>query len=339
MSAAFLLLMIAPLSAQELNIRVCEDSPESFDALWAKARTVRIETASATGTGAVVSPDGFVVTAAHIITAPDDISVVFEDGRSLPARLSKVSGTSDLALLSVEARDLPCFQVEPEPIDVGTEVLVIGSPGGEALTHSVSKGIVSAYRDMDGTTLIQTDASINPGNSGGPMVDPNGRLLGVVSFKVAGPHVEGLGFSVAATNFGEDLSLAFVAETEAAAFEVLADDSATERFLAIPTVEPGPGVTIDTDVRYELKYRPKWAGAVASLVIVGVGLGDVALQRNLLANDKDMMGLPLNDDEELMHLGLQVLGWGGAAGGALLFGLSFKPAAKGEILTIGRNEP
>ena len=77
---------------------------------------------------------------------------------------------------------------------------------------------------------------------------PAGQLLGVVSFEVAEAHLEGLGFSVAASSFAADLSLAWGAETAAAAFESVADAGAAERFLPIPTVVLGPGVTIDTDV-------------------------------------------------------------------------------------------
>ncbi len=325
--------LIGAASAQDLTIKRCQDSTANLDATWSKARTVRIETAQQSGTGALVSPDGFIVTAAHIVVAPEGLTVAFEEGLTLPAKIVRVSETSDLAMLSVDARELPCFPVEPGFAEVGSDVLVIGSPGGKALTHSVSKGIVSAYRDADGTTMVQTDASINPGNSGGPMVGAGGLLLGIVSFKVAGAGVEGLGFSVAASNFEDDLSLAWGDETSIETFQAQARSTSAERFMPTPRVEPGPGVVIDTDSHYELKYRPSWGGMVASAVLAGACYGYARFEGSIIENDYGPFGGgKLDKGEVVIHRAAQVAGWTGALGGVALFGLSFRPSAKGEIL-------
>ena len=78
----------------------------------------------------------------------------------------------------------------------GTDLFAVGHPLGEGLSFSVSRGIVSGFREMDGVRFIQTDASLNPGNSGGPLLDMNGHLVAIVVWKAVGADLEGLGFGV-----------------------------------------------------------------------------------------------------------------------------------------------
>jgi serine protease Do len=88
-------------------------------------------------------------------------------------------------------------------------VFAVGSPLGGELSWSVSRGVISGVRDLDGRQLLQTDASLNPGNSGGPLIDSHLRVLGIVSFKVAGDGIEGIGFGVPADVVEERLGLSW----------------------------------------------------------------------------------------------------------------------------------
>ena len=202
----------ATQAAEDTLVRACEDAPDG-GVTWALPRVVGVEQGDRRGTGTVVSPDGAVLTAAHLVRGHDPIEVVLMSGGRHSASLIRFAGPSDLALLRVDLKDVPCIPLRNTPIAVGDDVFVVGSPGGDALSHSVSKGIVSSYRNVKGLTLVQTDAAINPGNSGGPMIGPTGEVIGVVSFKLVGQGVEGLGFAVASTDVPVALGLRWGTET------------------------------------------------------------------------------------------------------------------------------
>lgn len=138
------------------------------------------------GSGVIYSADGYIVTNYHVVQAVNDIVVTTSDRRRYSAKIVGTEPKSDLAVLKVEADNLPYLQLansdEAEP---GQWVLAVGSPLG--LTSTVTAGIVSAkgrslsiLQDPDAIeSFIQTDAAVNPGNSGGPLVDSEGRLLGI----------------------------------------------------------------------------------------------------------------------------------------------------------------
>jgi Do/DeqQ family serine protease len=138
---------------------------------------------SGLGSGVVVSSDGYLLTNFHVVDGADAIEVLFSDRRRLKARLVGSDPESDLAVLQVEAKDLPAITFgRMEDVVVGDAVLAIGNPFGVGQT--VTMGIVSALgRTHLGINtfenFIQTDAAINPGNSGGALVDANGNLIGI----------------------------------------------------------------------------------------------------------------------------------------------------------------
>lgn len=181
------------------QIRRCEAAPtdmkrQSDDALRA---TVVIKTGDGVGSGVIVSPDGLVLTAAHVATE-DEVDVRFKDGQSAKATVLRVDDERDVALLQLQKsqQDVPCLALSQVVPGTGTELYALGSPTGEALAFSVSRGIVSGRRTLDGNSYLQTDASVSPGNSGGPLVDEEGRVVAIVSFKITGDGVEGVGFGV-----------------------------------------------------------------------------------------------------------------------------------------------
>jgi serine protease Do len=140
--------------------------------------------ATSLGSGFIISSDGYIVTNNHVIQNADEIIVRLTDRREFIAKLKGADKLSDIALLKVEATDLPTVKLGlSKELKVGEWVLAIGSPFG--FDHSVTAGIVSAKgRSLPSDNyvpFIQTDAAANPGNSGGPLFNMEGEVVGVIS--------------------------------------------------------------------------------------------------------------------------------------------------------------
>jgi serine protease Do len=154
------------------------------------------------GSGFIVSDDGYILTNNHVIDDADEIIVRMVDRREFDAEVVGTDQRSDLALLKIDAKDLPVLKMaDTDNLKVGEWVLAIGSPFG--LDYSVSSGIVSAIgrsiRDGGGGTyvpFIQTDVAINPGNSGGPLFNMNGEVVGINS-QIYSPSGGSVGLSFA----------------------------------------------------------------------------------------------------------------------------------------------
>jgi serine protease Do len=161
------------------------------------------------GSGVIVSPDGYVVTNEHVVHGAEEITVVTADGRKLAGKLVGVHEASDIAVVRVNANDLPYASFgNSDDLMVGEWAIAIGNPFGNLIedTHpSVTVGVVSARRRSfkPGESgriyddMIQTDAAINPGNSGGPLVDADGQVIGINTFifSQSGGSV-GIGFAI-----------------------------------------------------------------------------------------------------------------------------------------------
>jgi serine protease DegQ len=155
------------------------------------------------GSGVIVSEQGLILTNDHVVASADEIEVALADGRKLAAKVVGTDPDTDLAVLKVEAEDLPAITFAAnEQLSVGDVVLAIGNPFGVGQT--VTQGIVSALgRNHLGINtyenFIQTDASINPGNSGGALIDADGNLVGVNSaiYSRSGGSM-GIGFAIPA---------------------------------------------------------------------------------------------------------------------------------------------
>ena len=158
-----------------------------------------------TGSGVLISPDGKVMTAAHVVHAMDEITVEFLGGQTVKARVIASEPAADLSLLQLE-RVPPGAQVakmaDSDAVRVGDQVIVVGAPYG--LSHALSVGWISArwppdtvYKTMPLAEFFQTDAVINTGNSGGPMFSMAGEVIGIVSHNISkSGGSEGLGFVV-----------------------------------------------------------------------------------------------------------------------------------------------
>ena len=159
-----------------------------------------------TGTGVILSADGYIVTNAHVVDGAGSINVQLTDDRVLAAVLIGSDEISDLAVLQIEADNLvPAQFGDSAQLRVGDTVAAIGDPLGVKYRGTYTDGIVSAINrdvDMDGRTmtLIQTNAALNSGNSGGPLINCYGQVIGINTMKIGAftdsAGVEGIGFAI-----------------------------------------------------------------------------------------------------------------------------------------------
>jgi S1-C subfamily serine protease len=158
------------------------------------------------GSGVILTSNGYILTNHHVVEGSRSLTVTLMDGRELPATIVKISDTTDLALIKVDASGLPAASIgDAASIQVGQTAIAIGSPLG-TYTETVTRGIVSGLdrevtvgdqatrRQTTLTGLIQTDAAINPGNSGGPLLDASGKVIGLNT--AVATSAEGLGFAI-----------------------------------------------------------------------------------------------------------------------------------------------
>lgn len=173
-----------------------------------------VQSAEATGSGIIISKDGYILTNNHIINSSDSSSYYqVSEATSIKITLSSDTETSydaeiigtdeltDLAILKIDAKDLvPAEFGDSDSVQVGEFVLAVGSPLG--LETSVTAGIVSGLNrtitTSDGTTytVTQTDCAINSGNSGGALVNSKGQVIGINTLKISGTGIEGVGFAI-----------------------------------------------------------------------------------------------------------------------------------------------
>ena len=160
---------------------------------------------SVTGSGFLVTSDGYIVTNYHVIKGAQQITVTANDGSTYAATLVGTDEDNDIAVLKVDAKDLtPAILGDSDTLKVGDAVLAIGNPLG-TLSGTVTDGIVSALErqvtiDGNNMTLLQTSAAVNPGNSGGGLFNASGELIGIVNAKStsdsSGNAVDNIGFAI-----------------------------------------------------------------------------------------------------------------------------------------------
>src|SRR5579863_1530319 len=156
------------------------------------------------GSGVIISPDGYIATNAHVVDGATEVRVTLHDRRVLKAKVIGTDKMTDLAVVKVDAADLPSISWgDSAKLEPGQTVLAFGSPFG--LSGTLTRGIVSAldrqnpYRDdaRKPGGYIQTDAAINPGNSGGPLVNAHGELVGINTFIISNSgSFAGAGFAI-----------------------------------------------------------------------------------------------------------------------------------------------
>jgi serine protease Do len=161
----------------------------------------RGETTEGAGSGILLTKDGYILTNNHVVAGANEITVKLATGKEYTAKLIGTDSQTDLAVLKIDADDLPFVTLgDSDNLKVGDTAVAIGNPLGE-LSGTVTTGIISATdREItiegEKMNLLQTDASINPGNSGGALVNIYGEVIGVVNAKTSALGVEGLGFAI-----------------------------------------------------------------------------------------------------------------------------------------------
>ncbi len=147
------------------------------------------------GSGFLVSTDGYLLSNFHVVANATDLKARNNNGEDFPIEVIRANEQQDLALLKIDYQsDVSFLLPEERNFKIGQEIYAIGTPTSIELGNSLSKGIVSSVRKVEGVSYIQTDVSISPGNSGGPIVNQDGQLTGIVNSKLIGFGVEGIAF-------------------------------------------------------------------------------------------------------------------------------------------------
>ena len=162
----------------------------------------RPRTQEGAGSGWVIDENGIIVTNNHVVEGAESVTVTLADGKTFSAETIRTDPLSDLAVIKINAQNLPAADIgDPSQLRVGDWLVAIGNPLG--LGISAKEGIVSrldvSITVSSGQTLydlVETSAAINPGNSGGPLVNMAGEVIGITSVKIATVGVEGLGYAI-----------------------------------------------------------------------------------------------------------------------------------------------
>src|SRR6266540_2862515 len=189
----------------ERRERVSSRRQPIFDDFFNLPRRPPIEQGS--GSGFIVSQDGYILTNNHVVQGADRVTVRLLDNREFTAKTIGTDPNTDIAVIKIQTTGLPTVRLgDADSTKIGNWVLAIGNPLGEAFTFTVTAGIVSAkgrgLRELNGSRyaiqdFIQTDAAINPGNSGGPLVNVRGEVIGI-NAAIASPtgFYSGYGFAI-----------------------------------------------------------------------------------------------------------------------------------------------
>jgi S1-C subfamily serine protease len=193
--AALVVLLVA-LPAQAQNSGTEKSTADIARATLPAVVTIRSRGPDgiSTGSGFIIHRSGTIVTNLHVIEGATSVEVKISNGDVFDqVRVRAFDRRRDLAIIQIPGFSLPTLRSgNSDKVQIGDRVVLIGSPKG--LEGSVSSGLVSAVRVLDGTRLFQTDAAANPGNSGGPMFNSKGEVIGILTFKL--PDSEGLNFVV-----------------------------------------------------------------------------------------------------------------------------------------------
>ena len=287
--------------------------------------TVLVESGDALGSGVVISPDGLVLTAAHVLADAGHTTIQLRNGTRLPAIVVRSDRRDDVALLRAESKDsTACLAARSEPMRVGDEVYAIGSPLGKTFSFTLTRGIVSGFRQIDAVSYLQTDASVNRGNSGGPFIDSLGRWTAITSWKAVGGGVEGIAFGVPLAAALSGLGL----QPGEATDPVLKSAETTVNAEVAPSVvddpaDPAIPLFLPAPPRAPVPEKPKLPRTRASLnleragwITSGVGIGGVLLSWAVYKSNESSMPSADFDRAVLAN----DISWGLLAAGAIAIG-------------------
>jgi len=238
------------------------------------------------GSGVIISPKGYILTNQHVVEAADEIEVALSDGKKLAAKVVGSDPETDLAVLLVQAQNLPAITLgQAENLKVGDVVLAIGNPLGVGQT--VTMGIVSALhrtglRINTFENFIQTDAAINQGNSGGALIDASGNLVGINTaiLSQSGGSI-GIGFAIPVSTAKQVMD------------ELIASGAVTRGWVGVELQE----ITPDLADSFKL-------GTTAGVLVAGVQRGSPADRAGIKPGDIIMMvdGQQAKDPDSMRNL-------------------------------------
>jgi serine protease Do len=136
------------------------------------------------GSGVLISSDGYILTNQHVAKGPGHVRIRWADGGETDGEVVRSDAHRDVALIKVAAAKGRPLAIRRTPVDLGETVYAIGTPMSDAYQNTVTRGIVSATRKLDGQSFIQSDAGATHGNSGGPLVDEKGAVVGLADLTV-----------------------------------------------------------------------------------------------------------------------------------------------------------
>ena len=238
-----------------------------------------------TGSGFIISTDGKILTNAHVVDGASEVTVNLKDGRSFDGLVLGTDTLTDLAVIQIEADNLPIVKLgDSDRLAIGEWAIAIGNPLG--LDNTVTTGIISATgrnSSQIGVTdkridFIQTDAAINPGNSGGPLLNAKGEVIGINTAIIE--NAQGLGFAIP------------INQAEAIAAQLIAEGKVEHPYLGIQMVSLTP------EVKQQLAKNEGWkVEADEGVLIVKVMPNSPAAQAGLRSGDviQNINGKPMND--------------------------------------------
>lgn len=186
--------LITEISSLEANLKAKTSADFSGVIENTVNSVVSIRTNVAQGTGFIITDNGFIITNAHVLLGAKYATAITLDREKIPMTLIGYNLPLDLALLQIQGNYAPLEFESANNVKIGEKVIAIGNPLG--LSFSVSEGIVSAKDRVGENNIpayIQTDAALNPGNSGGPLINTEGKVIGINNFKLSGDN---LGFAL-----------------------------------------------------------------------------------------------------------------------------------------------
>lgn len=231
------------------------------------------EVEQSSGSGVVISADGYIVTNNHVVEGAQELVVILNTGDEYTAKLIGTDSKTDLAVLKIEASELTYATLgDSSDLRVGDTAIAIGNPLGQEFAGTTTQGIISGLNrtvtvDNKQLTLIQTDAAINPGNSGGALVNAYGELIGINTAKISSSSLEGLGFAIP------------IDEAKPIISELIDNGYVTGR----PVIGIGGRAVTEQDARaYNLKVGVYVSSMTADspAYMAGVKIGDIIVECN-----------------------------------------------------------
>jgi len=190
--------MVIRLDATAVKGEVTKTAPDLLKAV------VTVESGVGSGTAFYISRAGYLLTNYHVVTDAKFVRIKQSDGRSLVGEVLRVDRVRDVALLQTDPVAFDVLGLRRDAVQVGEEVYALGSPFGATLSGTLTKGVMSSKRVMEGTAFLQSDVAINPGNSGGPLVDARGQVIGLAQL---GSRAQGINLFIPLDDALEKLSL------------------------------------------------------------------------------------------------------------------------------------